>query len=430
MRRVCGGRNSVRLGKGGQFTGSRRAPARLLLPLALALLLALTGCRPGSVWSPDSQQLVVEAHESLYLFRLKSKTFEKLKTGTGQSLNAGWSPDGKRLAYYRLVSESGKSSSLALSTLDLETEKETVLASQLELPEGERQEPGFPEAQKSLLKQLISLCWSPDGRQIAFVSYVKGRGTLTLVPAAGGSLKRWAVPDANVHSPTWSPDGSQVAFFAEPYGKLGPGGLPAPRGRIEVRVALPGAGTNRRVWLPPPGSDLNPVPYGPQWDRDGKGLSIVAEKSGPAGEGLPAPPGLGMTSEIWRVPLKGSAKKVAETPGVPLFTSVSPDCKQVIYFRTTQQPEDPLVVGWLTAPFGEARTLFEIPSLGAGRVPGKEGDDSLTQKPPQLVTLPVPILSPDGKYVAVSLEEEGKAARLWLASTADGKAEQFTVPDR
>lgn len=409
---------------------SLESQRRQLLSLATCTtLLLLGGCRPGSVWAPDSQRLVVEAYDSLYLFGLEGKKFEKLPTGIGRVLNAGWSPDGKRLAYYRMLPREGRAASLVVAALDLASGKETVLASKLELPEEEKPEPAFPEAADAMVKQLTSLSWSPDGNQIAFVSFVKGHGTLSLVPKSGGAMKRLNVPDADVHSPTWSPDSTQIAFFAEPYTQPGPDGIPTPRGRIEVRVARVAEGTNRRVWLPPPGSDLNPVPNGPRWSADGKSLGIVAEKSVPPGEGmLPSPPGLGALGEIWRVPLEGEAKRLVEVPGVPLFTSVSPDSKQVTFFRATHSPDEPLVVSILSAPFGEPRTLFQIPSPAPKRAPGQGGNDAPAEKRPELKMFPDPVLSPDGKHVVVALEEEGKSAQLWLASTAGGKAEEFTVP--
>ncbi|MCY3762174.1 MAG: LpqB family beta-propeller domain-containing protein [Gemmatimonadetes bacterium] len=56
--------------------------------------------------------------------------------------------------------------------------------------------------------------WSPDGRQIAFVSDRTGEGDLYLVASTGGDPVR-LTRGAPVSRPSWSPDGGRIAFSQE-----------------------------------------------------------------------------------------------------------------------------------------------------------------------------------------------------------------------
>ncbi len=64
--------------------------------------------------------------------------------------------------------------------------------------------------------------WSPDGKQIAFLSNRSGKTQIHLLPVEGGeSLQFTRLPQGVGDGPHWSPDGTAIAFTA------GPGGEPA-----------------------------------------------------------------------------------------------------------------------------------------------------------------------------------------------------------
>jgi dipeptidyl aminopeptidase/acylaminoacyl peptidase len=65
-------------------------------------------------------------------------------------------------------------------------------------------------------------CWSPDGREIAFVSArhpehdYDSLSDVFVVPATGGEVRRVTTADAICRSPSWSPDGQTIAFLRAP----------------------------------------------------------------------------------------------------------------------------------------------------------------------------------------------------------------------
>ncbi len=57
--------------------------------------------------------------------------------------------------------------------------------------------------------------WSPDGKQIAFVSNISGHNNLWLVPAEGGWPTQLTISDQRQTSPAWSPNGTWIAYASD-----------------------------------------------------------------------------------------------------------------------------------------------------------------------------------------------------------------------
>jgi dipeptidyl aminopeptidase/acylaminoacyl peptidase len=57
--------------------------------------------------------------------------------------------------------------------------------------------------------------WSPDGKQIAFVSNISGRNNVWLVPSTGGWPSQLTISEQRQTQPAWSPDGSWIAYASD-----------------------------------------------------------------------------------------------------------------------------------------------------------------------------------------------------------------------
>ncbi|MBV9085996.1 MAG: S9 family peptidase, partial [Acidobacteriaceae bacterium] len=57
--------------------------------------------------------------------------------------------------------------------------------------------------------------WSPDGKQIAFVSNISGQNNIWIVPSEGGWPVQFTVSDQRQASPAWSPNGKFIAFQSD-----------------------------------------------------------------------------------------------------------------------------------------------------------------------------------------------------------------------
>jgi dipeptidyl aminopeptidase/acylaminoacyl peptidase len=66
-----------------------------------------------------------------------------------------------------------------------------------------------------MTRQIGRATWSPDGKQIAFVSNISGRNNLWVVPSEGGWPIQLTVSDQRQTNPAWSPDGKWIAYQSD-----------------------------------------------------------------------------------------------------------------------------------------------------------------------------------------------------------------------
>jgi Tol biopolymer transport system component/predicted Ser/Thr protein kinase len=150
----------------------------------------------------------------------------RLTDHTGSVAQPAFSPDGRWIAYHRVLE--GQRDIWIVSTSGGASIQFTADAAQDIHPD-----------------------WSPDGRQIVFVSGRSGADQIWVAPVAAGQPRGTARPvttgNLQPDAPTWSPDGSTIAF-------LGQGDddrevyVIAPDGLTPARKLTSGAGAWRVCW--------------------------------------------------------------------------------------------------------------------------------------------------------------------------------------
>ena len=108
----------------------------------------------------------------------------------------------------------------------------------------------------------LSPAWSPDGKKIAFTSYLKRNPDLYLIDLDGKNLQRFSYyPGLNV-SPSWSPDGKQIALMM---------GM---QGKSDIFLIDANGGNPRRL-TKGHGNEASPT-----WSPDGEWIAFVSDRSG------------------------------------------------------------------------------------------------------------------------------------------------------
>jgi sugar lactone lactonase YvrE len=262
---------------GGQLDGGSPKPdenstTRLWVVTGGAGAHELLPDRPGSqggpAWSADGTRLAfteLGAVEKIYVTNATGAAPELLGTScTGECDDNGvsFSPDGKQIAFRRILFGSGRSvepTSSVIATMELATGKVDELRSTEVTFADDHAVNEFPR-------------WSPDGTQLLFYRWPIGSdgvptgSALYLVDADGENLREIAAPPF-AGDAEWSPDGSTIAFGTYPW-------------HADRMGDVPGWGVARNVYtVQPDGTDLvqlttDGVSSAPSWTSDGRILLV------------------------------------------------------------------------------------------------------------------------------------------------------------
>ena len=128
-------------------------------------------------------------------------------------------------------------------------------------------------------------CWSPDGQEVAFVSYreperfesVFLRGDIWVVTAEGGDARKLTRSRGPAGQPCWSPDGAFIAYAGHEHG------YDELARTVHLNIVPAGGGEPRSLTATLDRMLIGPPPFPPSvlaWTPDARGLAFIAMDRG------------------------------------------------------------------------------------------------------------------------------------------------------
>jgi len=344
-------------------------------------------------WSPDERWLVVSdktsAEEPFSLFLLSPETGEKRRVTSPPASIVGdcspaFSPDGKRLAFVRVIS--------ALVG-------EVYLVS---VNGGEPKRLTFDGAGVS------NLAWTPNGREIVFASRLGGKNRLYRIPVEGGAAEWLSATGSEAQYPAFSRDGSRLAWRQNTSDE------------DIFRLALKSGSEN----VPPVASLIvsTALEASPRYSPDGKRIAFVSNRSG--------------SDEIWVCGSDGENPIRLTSFRGPLAGSPSwsPDGKQIVFDcrpegnadiyvvsaeggqprRLTTDPAEDIVPSWSRDGRWIYFTSNRSGRLQIWKMPAGEGEAAQMTRQGGFE----PMESPDGRWLYFT-QDRGSSS-IWRIPTAGG----------
>ncbi len=125
-----------------------------------------------------------------------------------------------------------------------------------------------PDLQNFTVEQLYTTravgasAWSPDGKQVAFISNMSGRNNIWLMPAEGGFPVQLTISAQRQTAPAWSPDGKWIAYASDHDGDE----------QWDLYVVSPNTGQVINLTKTPYIAEMGPV-----WSPDGRWLAYMVK---------------------------------------------------------------------------------------------------------------------------------------------------------
>ena len=251
--------------------------------------------------------------------------------------------------------------------------------------------------------------WSPDGKNIVYVSYQKDAIELWLLDLATGKTAPLTNGGAVNVEPRWSPDGKRIVFVSTSYNKRFHVFRADVRdGRLENVVRLTGETKSAlpRYYYSPFDMEISPV-----WTRDGREILFVSNQGHIHG-----------TGGFWRMKAEPGAEAREihyEETNWRARPDFSPDGSRVVYSSYLGRQ-------W--------HQLWVLPAKGGDAFPisyASEDSDSENYYPKRDNGWDETHVrwSPDGKRLAFISNRSGNT-RLWLQDIPGGHQEELVTKER
>ncbi len=249
------------------------------------------------VWSPDGNWLAYaggrQSNRDIYLTDAQGHTTYNLTPDSPLDIAPVWSPDSRALLF-----DSMRDGNWDIYRIDLDCYLPGLLVGWL-----------HPACHPQNLTHHLELdsngAWSPDGREIAFVSTRDEKSEIYRMAADGSQVRRLTTnADVELGPLAWSPDGRYLAYV-----------VIVSAGNWEVFV-MNADGSHPRNLTRYPDQDSNP-----RWSPDSSRLLISSRRSG--------------NFEVILLSLEdGTATNLSNHPAEDLNARWSPDGRQVIFQST------------------------------------------------------------------------------------------------
>jgi len=211
------------------------------------------------------------------------------------------------------------------------------------------------------LEPIISPAWSPDGRELAYVSFETQKAVVWVQDVLTGARRMLANFRGSNSAPAWSPDGRDVAMTLS-------------RDGLSQLYVMPRAGGTPRRLTSSSSIDTEPV-YSP----DGTRIYFVSDRGG--------------GPQIYRVPAAGGAvERISFSGAYNISPAVSPDGKLMAY---------------VTRQGGAFKVMTQELDGGTVRSLTDTSDDES------------PSFAPNGRLIVYATRSQGRD--VLMTSTLDGK---------
>jgi TolB protein len=208
---------------------------------------------------------------------------------------------------------------------------------------------------------IISPAWSPDGRELAYVSFETQKAVVWVQDVLTGARRMLANFRGSNSAPAWSPDGRDVAVT------LSRDGL------SQLYVMPRGGGTPRRL------TSSNSIDTEPVYSPDGTRIYFVSDRGG--------------GPQIYRVPaIGGAVERISFSGAYNISPAISPDGKLLSY---------------VTRQGGAFKLMTQELDGGTVRALTDTSDDES------------PSFAPNGRLIVYATRSQGRD--VLMTSTLDGR---------